>query len=243
MECTTGWIKTKSGFILFKNRERGPEENILSNFIFKDDKLMTFEDKTFEGCWFGINKYIGVTSTLGPYRDIPEGYTCENENFELNKTVLQKAKSVEEATKLYQKLFFEQKIGKSYNVIICDSRHANIIELVLDKASIKTINRSVFRTNTFLSMKEYNKAPKIIDRSVQRLKKVLELVKNVKKAEDVIPILKFHSSNEIENICRHDYGVTVGSTVLELRENKIIIYYLLNKSPCEGEYKKEILKI
>ncbi|MBZ9572937.1 hypothetical protein KJA17_02020, partial [Patescibacteria group bacterium] len=80
MECTTGWIKTESGFILFKNRDRRPEENILSNFISKEDKLITFEDKTFKGCWFGLNNYIGVTSTIGPYRDVPEGYTLENEN-------------------------------------------------------------------------------------------------------------------------------------------------------------------
>lgn len=242
MECTTGWIKTQPGFILFKNRDRRPEENILSNFICKDDKLVTFEDETFKGCWFGINKYIGVTSTAGPSRDVPEGYTCENENFELNKIVLQKAKSVEEATELYQKLFFRQKIGESYNVIICDSKHANIIELILDKASIKTVNESAFRTNTFLFMKKYNKDPKIVDRSRQRLKKVLELVQNVKKAEDITPILKFHSNNNMENICRHDYSVTVGSVALELRGDEIIIYYLLNKSPCEGEYKKEIIK-
>ncbi|MBZ9572944.1 hypothetical protein KJA17_02055, partial [Patescibacteria group bacterium] len=164
------------------------------------------------------------------------------ENFELNKTILEKAKSVEEATELYQKLFFEQKIGESYNIIICDSKQANIIELVLNKAKVKTVNESAFRTNTFLLMREYNKDPKIVDRSEQRLKNVLELVKKVRKAEDVIPILKFHSSNDLENICRHDHCVTVGSTILELKGNEIITYYLLNKSPCKGEYKKEIIK-
>ncbi|MBU2633984.1 MAG: C45 family peptidase [Nanoarchaeota archaeon] len=242
MGCTIGWIKTKSGFVMFKNRDRDPEENVLSNFILKDNGLTTFEDKKFRGCWFGINKYFGITNTLGPYGGVPVGYTCENENLELNKIVLQRAKSVEEATKLYQQLFFEQKIGQSYNVFICDSKQANIIELVLNKSNVKTFENSVFRTNTFFSMTEYNINPKIVEGSVQRLEKLLELVRNVESAEDVIPILRFHSKNGLENICRHDYGVTVGSTVLESRGDKAIIYYLLNKSPCKGEYEKEILK-
>lgn len=242
MECTTGWIKTKTGFIMFKNRERVLEKNILTNFILKDNNLITFEDKRFNGCWFGINKYFGLTNTLGPYREDPEGFSSENENFEINKEVLQKAKSVEEATELYKKLFFEQKIGKSYSVIICDSQHANILELAPNKVEVKTVNNSVFRANNFLFLKEYNKEPRIVDRSEQRFKKLLELIKDVKKAEDIIPILKYHSDNDVENICRHDYGTTIGSTILELKNNEIILYYLLNKSPCKGEYKKEILR-
>lgn len=243
MGCTTGWIKTKSGFIMFKNRDRDPEENIFSNFILKDDNLITFEDKKFRGCWFGLNQHFGITHALGPYGDVPPGYTCEDENFVLNKIVLQEAVSVEQATELYQKLFFEKRIGESYNVLICDSKQANILELVLERSTVKTVDRSAFRTNTFLSMEEYNKNPKIVYGSTQRLETILELVKDVKSAEDFLPILKFHSNNKFENICRHDYSVTVGSIVAELRDGEIVIYYLLNGSPCQGEYRKEVLTL
>jgi len=242
MECTIGWIKTESGFILFKNRDRGEGENILSNFLSQTSKMATFEDKKFKGCWLGISKHIGINSSLGPYRENPKGYSSENENFEINKIVLQKARSVEEAADLYQKLFFEKKIGKSYNVIICDSRHANIIELAPGKARVKNAKDSVFRTNTFLLMKELNKDSEIVERSEKRLKKVVEMAKGAKKAEDFIPILKSHSKNEKENICRHDYAVTVGSVSLEVKRNEMVVCHLMNKSPCKGDYRKVILK-
>ena len=88
MECTSGWIRTKNGFIVFKNRDRKPEEKILSNFFNKKHNLITFEDKKFKGCWLGINKHIGIVVSFGPYRETPKGYTVENEIFEINKKVL-----------------------------------------------------------------------------------------------------------------------------------------------------------
>ena len=204
---------------------------------------MTFEDKISKGCWFGFNKHFGITAAYGPYANYTDIKQSKDENFEINKTVLQKAKSVEEATKLYKKLFLEQKIDKSFNLIICDSNSANVMELVQDKIHLKTENESSFRTNSFLFLKGYDKDPERVEISGHRLTKVLELVKNVQKAEDIIPILKFHSKNNKENVCRHDYGVTVGSVILELKGNEVIIYHLLNKSPCKGEYEKEVIKL
>jgi predicted choloylglycine hydrolase len=242
MECTIGWIITKKGFILFKNRDRDKEEP-KENLFSRNRSLICFEDRRFRGCWIGINRHgLGVSSSTGPNRDVPEGFHCENEIFEINRIVLEKAKSVEEAAKLYIKLFKEKRIGKSYNVIICDKNHANIIELIPNKSSVRIAKDSAFRTNNFETMREFNTNPERTKRSYLRLKKTLELAKGVKEAEDLTPILSFHSKDNYENICRHDAALTMGSAIFEVNGNEAAVYYLLNKSPCEGKYKKEVLR-
>lgn len=239
MECTIGWIKTKEGFILFKNRDRKKGE-LKENYFYKDDDVISFEDRRFNGCWAGINRNgIGIVSSLGPYQEIPAGYKGANENFGVNKEVLLKGKTVNGATELYIRLFQAQKIGKSCNVIICDKKCANIIELVLDRVNVKTARGPIFRTNHFETMKEYNVVSERTKRSFIRLGKVLELTERVKEGRDLISVLKFHSENEYENICRHDYALTVGSVIFEAKQKEITIYSLLNISPCRGEYKKE----
>jgi hypothetical protein len=241
--CTIGWIKTESGFIMFKNRDRRPNKKLLTNYIKKEQGILTFEDKKFNGCWFGINQYFGIAVAWGPYRKVPKGYTCENENFGINKKVLEEAKSVDEATKLYKKLFLRQKIGKSYIVIICDSKYANVLELVLNIVKIKKVTANALRSNVFMELEKFNNNTKIVERSRARLKKLRKLMQNVKKADDLKHVLKYHSRDNMENICRHDYSSTIGSAILEKRKDKIKIYHLLNKSPCKDNYKRETINI
>lgn len=228
---------------MFKNSDRKPDKELLTNHIKKQNRILTLEDKKFNGCWFGINQYFGITTACGPYREIPDGYTCENENFGINKEVLQKAKSADEATKLYKKLFLRQKIGKSYTAIICNSKCANVLEMALNTVKLKKVAANALRTNVFLDLEKFNNNAEVAERSGFRLKKLKKLMQNIKKAEDIIGILKYHSHNDMENICRHDYSSTIGSAILEKNKDKIILYYLLNKSPCKGNYKKETINI
>lgn len=235
--CTIAWIKTDKGFIMFKNRDRKAEERIDSNFVNKQGCMLTFEDKKFNGCWFGINQYkLAVTHTIGPYRDIPEGFSCENENFDINSLVLKEAKTVEEATGIYKHEFLRKKIGKSYCVIICNNVEARILELALDQVREERFTDSVFRTNSFLLMHDYNKEKQVVTRSNRRLRKAMEMAKDVHSAGDAINILSHHSVDEIENICRHDMSVTVGSVSLELSGDEVSFFHCLNVSPCKGEY-------
>lgn len=241
MACTIGWIKTKDGFLLFKNRDRKKEEP-KGNYFHKDKDVITFEDKKYKGCWIGVNKYgIGVVSSAGPLADVPNDYQCVDECFEANKQVLLESKSLEEATNLYIEFFRGQKIGKSYNVIIGDKNKANIIELFLDKTNVKTSNKSIFRTNNFETMRQYNTIPQRTKRSELRLRTLKRLIgEGAEDAKGLIPILSYHSSEDNnENICRHDVSHTVGSAIMKVKEREVDICSLLNESPCKRKYKEE----
>ncbi|MFC1769401.1 carcinine hydrolase/isopenicillin-N N-acyltransferase family protein [Nanoarchaeota archaeon] len=241
--CTTGWIKTKKGFIVFKNRDRLPDENINSNYFTNEGGVVFFGDRKFNGSWIGINKLgVAITHSFGPNRDVPEGYS-QNENFLLNKTILEKAQSLDEATNLYKDLFIKEKIGKSYNVMICDGTKSNVFEFILDNYCMKESNDCALRSNHFHIMEDYNVDEKVVCRSKKRLLRMKSLLKNVESGQDLIPILKSHSENGKENICRHDYAVTVGSVIMELKDGLIEVHHILNKSPCEGDYVNETIKI
>jgi len=207
MECSIGWIKTRGGFLLFKSREINTKMPILANFIKKSKNYISFEDKKVSGSWFGINKNgVGIASSIASYRGYNKTGQCKNIDFNVNKTILMKAKSVEEATEEYLKLANKDNLCHSYDIIIGDKKHANIIEILPNKANIITHYDSVFRTTRFLNMDEYKKHSKHLERSKAKLRKVIELTKRVKTPEDVVSILNFHHKNGVENVRRQHFG-------------------------------------
>ena len=243
MACSWGWIRTKNGYLMFKNRDRRKSEHLKTNYLVTKKGMISFEDKHFKGSWFGLNKYIGVMHSWGPYRKVPEGYQCPNENFHINKIVLEKAKSVKDAVALYKKIFSKEKIGKSYNVLICDKKKAIVIEFALDKVKQKTFTNSVFRTNTFLFLKKFNDEKHIFERADERLAIVKKSSKKLKDPDTIMALLSSHGKTNFKNVCRHDKSTTVGSAVAEVVGNEVTLYYLLNKSPCKGKYKKKVMKL
>lgn len=92
-------------------------------------------------------------------------------------------------------------------------------------------------------MKKYNEKNEIFERSIARLGVIAKTINKIKCAEDVLPLLSYHSRNPLENICRHDYSVTIGSAVIEKSSNHVKIYNLLNKSPCKGKYIYDEVKL
>ncbi|UCD04558.1 MAG: hypothetical protein JSW73_02915 [Candidatus Woesearchaeota archaeon] len=249
MGCTIGWIRTKEGYILFKNRDLNITNPIFSNFIRKSDSYVSFEDRRFkQGLWFAINNYgIGMACADGPYKDCPSGFMGEDFKKKLNKAVFlritkDKITSADEATIVYKDIFYKYQVGGSLTVLICDRRKANVLELTSEKANVTTYHDSVFRTNHFLNMREYNKYSPALERSKVRLNKTAEFAESVRKAEDVLAMLKSHSRNDRESICRHGKSITMGSVSAELKNKGIDIFYFLNRWPCQAkEYKKEVI--
>jgi len=237
--CSIGWLKLENSWIIFKNRDRTvgePKENI---FIQEKD-VIGFKDKKFTGLWMGINKSgIGITTAYGPVKDVPKGLYPEN--FEVNKEVLVKCKTVKEATKMY--LDLAKKLGRSFNVVLADSEHAVSLEILPKHHSKKSFDKIVSKTNYFTKLKKYNVDKKRTKRSKIRLRKLMKLLPKVKSGKDLIPILGFHSeNNQYENICRHNKHETVASAIFEIKENQIKIYYSLNDFPHNKNFKEKIIK-
>ncbi|UCD04557.1 MAG: hypothetical protein JSW73_02910 [Candidatus Woesearchaeota archaeon] len=230
MECSIGWIKTRGGFLLFKSREINDRTPILFNFIKKSKDYISFEDKNVSGSWFGVNKKgIGIASAIASYRGSSKDSKCTNIDFKINKSILNKAKSVEEATQEYLKIANKDNLCNSYDIIIGDKKHANIIEILPNKTNITTYYDSVFRTTHLLNMKEYKKHRKQLDRSKAKLRKVIELTKKVKTPDDVVSILNFHHKNGLKDVRRQHYGSDVGSVSAEWKNNEVVLYHVLNK--------------
>lgn len=236
--CSIGWLKLENSWILFKNRDRVVGEPKENTFI-QDNDLVGFGDKKFLGIWIGINKHgVGVTTAYGPVKDVPIG--LESENFETNEQVLRKCKSVEEATKMYLEL--AKKLGRSFNVIIVDSKHAVALEIIPNDSSEESFENIAVKTNYFTKLRKYNVDKQRTERSDARLRKIMELLPRVKEGKDLIPILKFHSkTNDYQNVCRHDYAETVASAIFEVKENKIRIYSLLNQFPHEKSFEEKTI--
>lgn len=246
MGCTIGWIKTEKGYILFKNRDLSAKNPIFSNMLRKSEKDVIFSDRKLKGTWFAINKQgIGIVSADGPYK---EGKESESFKRKIQKEAFDEItkrgiKSVDEATELYKKICMKEEIYSSANIILCNNKRANVIEIAPDKVNIAVYHDKVFRTNHFFNMKEFNEETDSLKRSIKRLKKIDNLAKDVKKPEEIISILKYHSKDSDESICRHGKSTTMASVVAEYVPNKVNLNYVLNKHPCEAkEYSNEVVE-
>jgi len=244
MECTIGWKKTKNGYLVFKNRDRLPEENVDSNFLHVEDNLILFGDKIFGGKWFGVNKYFSISTAYGPHNiNAYQGTKdIKNENFEINEIVLREAKSLDEATEMYKKLYSDHGVTKSFNVIICNKDHANILEITDREIYKQKVDDFGLRTNSFKHLLDFNTEKERVVRSDARYAYAEKILSQAQSPEDIVKLLSSHSDNELENVCRHDYGITVGSVVAEVSADKIILHYLLNERPCKGTYKKKVIQ-
>ena len=97
----------------------------------------------------------------------------------------------------------------------------------------------------FESMKKFNQNFKSLNTSIKRLKKFKELFNSYKPkmAENLIPLLTYHSKDQEENICRHGKIMTVGSGIFEVLNNEIRVYYSINNNPCNNKYTKEKINL
>lgn len=239
MGCTIGWIKSREGCIIFKNRDTG--KNLRGDLLkITRNSIKICHHSGRKGCWIGVNKWFGFASAKGPYRELSENCSPYAKFDEIGELILEKANNLEKALKLFIESYKKQKIGKSANILLCNPNKAYLIEFCSGKINIKTYSRFVFRTNHFLSMRKFNRNFEFLNTSVKRLKKFRELVSiyKPKNAEQLIPLLSYHSENAEESICRHGTISTLGSAIFEISKNSITLWYSLNDNPCRNKFSK-----
>ncbi|NCN86488.1 hypothetical protein GW932_01535 [archaeon] len=237
--CTSGWIKTKQGYVIFKNRDLPKNKPFPKNFLKITKKEIYFYDKQKTGYWFAANKYFSINTLTGPYKEKRKGFKSSG-TFHISKKVIKQAKSPKEATKLFNKLILEEKIENSRTVLIANEKEAIIIEIALNKIKQKTYNKNIFKTNTFQLLKKLDSKNK---EQHERLKNTKKLCKKIKSSFKLTKILKYHSNASVGNICRHDSSETISSAILEKKKTKYILYYITNGSPCKNKYKKKEFKL
>ena len=237
--CSIGWIKTKEGYILFKNRDTN-KKYLRDNLFKKTENVAEVGYMSGrKGCWIGVNKYgIGFTSAKGPYIEIQEGFSSWIKFNELGEKILKSEKKLERAVKRFIREYKKQKIGESANILLCDKNKTFLLECCCGNVKIKAYSRYAVKTNHFELIKRFNQS-KSLPLSVKRLKKIREVMRNhiPKTAEELIPLLRYHNDSE-EDVCRKGKIMTVGSAVFEVTDESVIVNYVLNGSPCEGKYKR-----
>lgn len=233
--CTSGWIKTKKGYIIFKNRDLPKNKLFPKNFLKITKKEIYFYDERKTGYWFAANKYFSINTLTGPHKEKRKGFKHSG-TFHISKEVITKAKSIKEASNLFQKIILKEKIENSRSVLIANEKKAILLEIALNKIKQKTYKKKIFKSNTFELLKKFDS--KEINRH-QGLKNIKKLCKKINSAFELTKILKYHSPNSIGNICRHDYSETIASVILEKINNKYILYYIANGNPCKKKYNKK----
>lgn len=237
--CSIGWLKLTDSWILFKNRDRvkgEPKRNVL----IEDEDIMGFGDEGYPGIWLGMNRHgIGISTAYGPRMEVPKG--MKPENFQVSERVLRETKSVEDAAKMY--LEEMKNTGRSFNVVICDAEHSVALEIIQGKSSSETGRKMIARTNYFVLLNQENPGDEREKRSRARYAKLMELLPSVDSSEDLMQVLKFHSENDLESICRHDSIETVASAIYEVRGKKVDVFYILNDFPHNRSYEHKTFSL
>ena len=240
---------------MFKNRDRGKEEE-KANIILKEPGIFAFSDKNMPGAWTGINKYgLGIVSSYGPSVEIPRPEE-KQEHFGTNIYVLRECKELDEAVDCYIEHYKKSNVAHSTNILIGNVNRAVAIEAIGQNFATKKVDGNFyFKTNHFTLMEKYNTGklalPQRIDDSKMRLEKLQSEVPKIDGIDNLKRILAFHSPKKPKeplpelyfgngSICRHFFVQTIASAIFDIRADHAEIHYILNDSPCHGNWQKEI---
>jgi hypothetical protein len=244
--CSIGWLRLKDTWYFFKNRDLTPGDPLTkTNIFFQDNDVAGLANKKFTGMSTGLNKYgIAIMANAGPENIAPLGKLTTSRV--IGEKVLRSCKTLKSAKEKYKEL--AKDLGYNYNVIIADSKHAYSLEITADGVKEERSDKYIARTNHFVNLTKYNDKHEFTVRSKLRFKKIIALIKKARSSEDMIAVLKFHSSNnDMENVCNHAQGKqiwsqTCASVLFEVKGKKVTAYYVLNKYPCKARYIKKQVK-
>lgn len=239
--CSIGWKRLEDGFLVFKNRDRYGHEDI-KNRIIEDESVIGFGDNTFPGFWFGLNKKhsFAVLTAWGPKIEKQKGL---DEDFVVVEQVLRESTNPESALKKFLALA-EEKLGRAYNLIFADSQKAILLEWTPNKHSSYVLDGMATKTNDFVRLYEFNKNDPHALGSSMRRKRLEFLFSRAESHEQMKSMLAYHSeTNEMENICRHDYAKTISSVFAYVKSDSIHLFYSLNQSPELRVYEEKVVSL
>lgn len=259
MGCTIGVVFSKSNkVILFKNRDlnvvkENPEPTIKKGKKYRYVKFGIDIENKIPGAWAGVNEE-GV-SVLGADGNSVlnfegEQYGSGERTWEAYEEVLANAKSVEEAYPLLIDFYTRYNIGGTGDIVlITDRKKAVILEYSLRLWGIQFVIDQPYavRTNFFNILKHLRPSPEensIHLSSAKRYERAMELLATTNvntTVEDIKKLCRDHLNGPSAfSICRHggegEYR-TLCSSIIEIGNKEITCHYIINRFPCESEYK------
>lgn len=248
MECTIGWVKTKDGYILFKNRDFFTNYK-LQDALFMKDKVIGIQHINFWGYSAGINEHgVGIVVAGSGF----DGMTKKKpiRMWPICKYALENSKTAKTAKEIVAKEFLKQKPTEGGNTIIADRKTAFVLENTGHDIEVQRGHAHIYRTNHFILLK--NKYPLSVTKpkniaSLTRYQTITNFFEknNPRKVDNIIKALKNHDPSKGENsICRHGKQTkTISSIIFKLQKRKISVYFCLNGNPCENKYDRIELQL
>lgn len=227
--CTTGAINL-NGFFLFKTRDP------VFGWIF-EDMVKEFKDNNMkklivcndDGMYGGVNdRGVGYVGTYVKIKDEQAAYFDD----EYMRKVLD-GETVREAVEIVKKSM--PLMGG--NLAIADENECFVLEVGPDKIEIEKIKDKSVRTNHFLKLPyqsvQYND-PIFNKWTHSRFDRATELLKNVKKWEDLKRLLSDHKNGNF-SICNHSKSQTSSGFIIDTKGKKL---FHSRGNPCEIEFKE-----
>lgn len=227
--CTTGAIKLDS-FFLFKTRDPVPgwifEDNVKE---FKDGDIRKLIVCNDDGMYGGINdKGVGY---VGTYVKVKDGQAAYFDDEYMRKVL--DGKIAKEAVEIVKN--FRPFMGG--NLIISDEDQSFSLEVGPDRVEAEEIKDKSVLTNHFLKLPyqsmKYND-PTFNKWTHSRFDRAVELLKNIKKWEDLKKLLSDHENEEL-SICNHGRYQTSSGFIIDTKGKRI---FHSRGNPCETEFEE-----
>ncbi len=242
--CTIGVAFSLNATYVFKNRD------LNRNVLMDDPEIREGKHKYVAfprpggGIWFGVNE-MGVALTASDAhvtlkypveKDAGDKITRIYEDIVANASTLKEAEEIMTGS-------FRKMIKVPDMVIVTDPREACAYEYTPEKqAIVRRVRGGLVRANSFLVLKGALCRKNDMS-SHLRYERAREMISKRISHAQVKKMLRDHKSGPGENsICRHgkkegEY-TTQYSAITEIKKRVIDVYYVGNKNPCMGEYKK-----
>ena len=210
-------------------------------------------NKKKPGVWGGVNvKGVGILGADG--NSLPnftgKNYAKGEKTWETYEEVLSKTDNARDAYKLIIDTYEDLNIGGTGDIIlIADPDRAVVLEYLPHMWGIEFIEdrRAVVRTNFFQVMQHLRPSRDMNSISLssrlrfERAMQMLSQNNHESDVEDIKKLCQDHANGPSEySICRHGgrgkYN-TLCSAIMEVQQDTIHAYYVMNKNPCDEAYK------
>ncbi len=246
--CTIGVVFSGDVTYVFKNRDLPETVKMDSPEIRKGKYKYLALPRPKGGIWFGVNENgIALTaSDAHTTKTYPEQKNAGDLITSIYENIIANSSTLKEAEKIMVTSFKKQ-IKVPDMLIITDSKKASAYEYTPEKQIIQRKTKgAILRANSFLVLE--GALERIKDSSSHlRHERAKQMLSGKTSLADIKKTLRDHKNGPAENsICRHgkeesEY-TTQYSVIAEIKDKTINIYYIANKNPCAGTYKKITLK-
>ncbi|MCD4652350.1 hypothetical protein K8T06_00255 [bacterium] len=259
--CTIGIVKNRKtgNSIFFKNVDqtfsfRYPDPFMTTGEKYKYLKIPSNADPKSTGVLAGVNEagvvVLGADGNCMP-NYVGNGYRTLNDSLIVYEKILGQCGSMWEAVEVVMKEYQQRKMGGDGDIVLVGDRdNAVALEYSPDRWGIEFLGDKSYmvRSNFFALMNQLRPAPEESTLHMSSSIRYSDALKHLSikgtqnEMKDVMALVKSHYQDKTAmSICRHGGNgeyFTHASFVVEIHENSVEAYVMLNDHPCSGDYKR-----